>query len=214
MDATVLSAQVEWGHALATGGGGTIDIPQILMVVLAVVALTAVMLSTRRRIRDSQRQPSHTAREQFAQLKEQSSAVRDVEQVILELDQVSRQIHGRLDTKLARLEAVIHDADVRIEKLTRLMQRADGEPHLEITLDQEEPRELSRRRRAEPVQQEDDRHSAVLRLADRGRSPLKIAQELGCPVGEVELILALRQTREESRAGSQPSTPARSRSRQ
>ncbi len=211
MEAMVLSLPSPWVHTVAAGGGGKIDIPQILMVVLAVVALTAVMLSTRRRVRDSVRQPSHTAREQFAQLKEQTKAVRDVEQVMLELDQLSRQIHGRLDTKLARLEVVIRDADARIAKLTRLLQQADGGPRVEITLDEEKPYEPST---CEPLQEESNRHSAVFRLVDNGSSPLEIAKRLGRPVGEVELILALRQTQEKSPAASHPSAPAGPPSRQ
>lgn len=211
MDAAVLSLRGDWMHALAAEGNGIIDISQIFMLVLVVGALTVVLLATRRRVHNSLRQPSHTAREQFSQLKEQSKATRDVGQVMLELDQLSRQLHGRLDTKLARLEAVIQDADGRIDKLSRLVRRADGEPQLEITLDREEPYEAPP---PEPTQEEGDRHTAVYRLADDGTSPIEIAQHIGRPVGEIDLILALRQTREKSGAGSEPSTAARSPSHQ
>jgi DNA-binding NarL/FixJ family response regulator len=38
----------------------------------------------------------------------------------------------------------------------------------------------------------DPRHAEVYALADQGRTPPEIAQQLGRPHGEVELILALR----------------------
>jgi hypothetical protein len=38
----------------------------------------------------------------------------------------------------------------------------------------------------------DPRHAEVYRLADQGQTPQQIAQRLGRPSGEIELILALR----------------------
>jgi hypothetical protein len=204
MDAMVLPSPTMQCRLFAAGGDSILDVPQIIMLVLAVVCLTAVMLATRRRIRDSQRTPSHTARRQFAQHREQSRSIRDVEQVMLELDQLSRQIHGRIDTKLARLETLIRDADQRIEKLTRLADKADGRPRFEITLDEEQPRE---QQSDNPATLNDERHADVFQLADDGSSPFEIAQKLGRPVGEIELILALRLTREKSAEPAQPSIP-------
>jgi len=204
MDAMVLPNLTMQCRLVAAGGGSIIDFPQIIMLALAVVCLTAVMFATRRRIRDSQRKPSNTAREQFAQRKEQGRSIRDVEHVMLELDQLSRQIHGRLDTKLARLETVIRDADERIEKLTRLADKADGRPQFEVMLDEEQPCE---QQTDGPVTPNDERHSDVFQLADDGASPLQIAQKLGRPVGEIELILALQQTREKAVGSAQTSIP-------
>ncbi len=209
MDATSLTTGFQMKYTLAAGGGTGIDIPQIAMLVLAVGALTLVMLSTRRRIRNSQRMPRPSARDRYAQLQERSEATRDVEQVMLELDQVSRQIHGRLDTKLARLEAVIRDADERIDKLSRLVRRVEADPRLEITLDQEDPHETPTGRSDDA----DDRHAAVFTLADRGMSSVEIAREIGKPPGEIELILALRTTKAEACEPSSSSTPLEPRSR-
>ena len=203
MDATSLTTGLQTQDMLAAGSGTGIDIPQIAMLVLAVGALTLVMLSTRRRIRKSQRMPRHSARDHYTQLQKRSEATRDVEQVMLELDQVSRQIHGRLDTKLARLEAVLCDADERIDKLSRLVQRVEAGPRLEITLDHEGPHETPTGR----ADDADDRHTAVFTLADRGMSSVEIAREIGKPPGEVELILALRTTKAEACEPSPSSTP-------
>jgi len=211
MDAMVLPNLSTQCRLVAAGGDSAIDVPQIVMLALAVVCLTAVMLATRRRIRDSQRQPSHTAREQFAQRKEQSRAVRDIEQVMLELDQLSRQIHGRIDTKLARLEAVIRDADARIEKLSRLAGNTEGQTQFEVTLHEEPPYE---QQDIGPETPNDERHEDVFQLADGGSAPLEIAQKLGRPVGEIELILALRHTREKAVGSAQAPIPQASSSGQ
>ncbi len=48
---------------------------------------------------------------------------------------------------------------------------------------------------SDPTGKTEDRHADIYRLADGGRSPHQIAQELGRPYGEVELILHLRSTR-------------------
>ena len=170
----------------AVGSLAVVDVTQMVMLVLAIGGLTLVMLSTRRRIRESQRSSRTSSRRE-----QEARATRDIEQVMLELDQLSRQVHGRLDTKLAKLEAVIRDADQRIDRLSRL-NRADSGPALEITLDQEDPRCPSS---VEP----DNRHVAIYRLADAGKSAAQIAQDVGQHVGEIELILALRRTSQGSK---------------
>ncbi len=117
---------------------------------------------------------------------------------MLELDQLSRQIHGRIDTKLARLEAVIRDADQRIDRLSRLIRTTQGESAQEFTLDREGPDE-AHSARSDIV---DDRHAPIYELADSGKSPVEIAREVGQTTGEVELILALKRAAENK--SSQP----------
>jgi hypothetical protein len=177
--------------AIAPGG---VDTTQIVMLVLGVVGLTILILSTHRRIRQSQRQPRTSIREAVAESEARQKATRDLEEVMLELDQLSRDIHGRIDTKLARLEALIHEADQRITKLSPPASTVKSKPALEITLDQEDPFE------PQPIlpPAREDSHSAIYGLADRGLSPGQIAQDLNRLSGEVELILALRRTKEQA----------------
>ncbi len=167
---------------------------QLAMLILGVVGLTILMLSTRSRVRRSRQSPRSTVRERYAQSQQQKTVTRDVEQVMLELDQLSRQIHGRLDTRLARLEAVIRDADERIDELSRLVRTADGGQTLDVTLKEENP---NRPPRPAP-DAEDGRHAAVHRLADVGLSVAEIAREAGQTTGEIELILALRRVKEQT----------------
>ena len=175
-------------HLLTVAQTGGIDATQMVLLALAVGALAVVMLSTRRRIRESQRLSPTGARRRYAELQEEVKASRNLEQVMLELDQLSRQIHGRIDTRLARLEAVIRDADQRIDRLSRLIRTTHGESALKTTLKREDPREAH----STPSDIVNDRHASVYELADSGKSPVEIAREVGKTTGEIELILALK----------------------
>lgn len=205
MEFTHLPVFLLRGETAASVGAAGISISQIVMLAFAVAALTLVMISTQRRLRRSRLAPRTSARERYTQLEERSVPTRDLERVMLELDELSRQIHGRLDTKLARLEAIIRDADQRIERLSRLTRAVEGGPAIEITLDREEPHDPPS---TEP-EVDDSRHAAVYRLADSGLSGLEIAREVGRTRGEVELILALRKTRKSAGRHPDPLTPLR-----
>ena len=173
---------------------GRVDTTQIVLLGLGLVGLTILILSTHRRIRRSQRQPRKSIREVLAETEARQSATRDLEAVMLELDQLSRDIHGRIDTKLARLDVLIREADQRIAKLSEPGRAAESEPTLEITLDQADP--YGPQPSVRPARE--DSHSAIYSLADRGLSPGQIAQNLNRLSGEVELILALRRTKEQT----------------
>ena len=183
----MLAANAAWRSALAAGEPAGITLTQVVLLALAIVSLTMLMLSTRRRLMKSRQMPRTSIRERYVGLREKNEATCGMEQAMLQLDQLSRQIHGRLDTKLARLEAVIRDADRRIDALSRLAPAAEGSRRLEITLDEERPRD-------DRVPEGDVRHSAVYRLADQGLATVDIAEHTGRTTGEVELILALRKT--------------------
>jgi hypothetical protein len=191
MDVTGLGLPDAAAYPPGLGDAGGITPTQIILLVMAIVALTLLMLSTRRRIVDLRRRSgADSARERYSGLQKEAEAKHDVEQVMLELEKLSRQIHGRIDTKLARLETLIRDADQRIERLSRLAEAPGGGAGLEVTLDHEEPRPTPK-----TGEVGEDWHAAVYRAADGGMSAVQIAQEVGRTTGEVELLLALRKTR-------------------
>ena len=105
---------------------------------------------------------------------------------MLELDELSRQIHGRLDLKLARLEALIRDADARIERLTTSNRTGEARSTFEVTVGAEVDQV--------PTPGDTERHAEIHRLADRGLSAIEIAESVGKAPGVVELVLALRKT--------------------
>jgi len=163
---------------------------QIALLAMFGAVLTIIMISTRNRVRTSIRQPRETARDRWNQANDRRQTLRDVEDVMVELDQVARQVHGQLDTRFAKLETVIRDADQRIARLERLLNKTEGVSGLDITLEEARPDDIE----PAPVMQSGP-HADVYRLADAGMNAVEIAQEIGKTNGEVELILALRKAR-------------------
>jgi hypothetical protein len=115
---------------------------------------------------------------------------RQVEELLVELDDLARSIHARLDERLARLETLLRESDRRIQELSRLNSGSDDRPALDVTLQEFDPRQ-------NPAPEIDaSRFADVYRLADQNLSPLEIARRTGRLTGEVELILSLRRSRQ------------------
>lgn len=169
---------------------------QLVMLALALGGITIVMLSTYRRSRRSRQTHSEPIRERYERLDRQTTVSKDVEKAMLELDRLARQILGRIDTRFAKLETVIRDADERIAALSRLVSIPKGRPSVDVTLAPQAPDEVAATTGAPESAQ---RHDAVYRMADGGLSSLDIARETGKNKGEIELILALRKTRQAGR---------------
>lgn len=165
---------------------------QIVILTLIVMTTALLLLSTRRRVAKSRRNADVPFTKRYSQLQDQRAATRDVSAIMIELDHLARQIHGQIDTRFAKLEAVIRDADKRIATLSQLAQNAQSPPALDVTLDSESPQLTATTSDQEAV----DKHGAIYRLADSGRSAMEIANEIESTPGEIELILALRKTRQ------------------
>ena len=219
--------QAMTGDALAASPIGGIPGEQLLLLGAAVIVLTLVMRTTRRRWRRSVEMSRDSVRRQYEELKHDRSATREAGKVLVELDQLARQVHGRLDTQFAKLETLIGDADLRIDKLSRLIHAARGTETLDITLDSENPdggtptagqedhpKGMPRfaasvgADRERPKCDDPTPHASIYRLADRGLSPTEIAQQVSRTTGEVELILSLRKIRGQSTDRVSPATPA------
>ena len=123
----------------------------------------------------------------------QQQVRQDVESLIVELDELARKINAQIDTRFAKLEAVIRDADRRIATLERLANQAA-------------------RPRSVPTSANDAQHAVVYELADAGKTPIEIARQLGRTPGEVELILNLRGPGDPTPPPSKPA-PKKRRSR-
>lgn len=192
-----------------------ISISQIVVAFVAVAVLTIIMRSTGKRVQTSLKSNNSSAAERYQELAHKSSMTRDVGEVMMELDTLARQVNGQMDTRFAKLEIAIRDADQRIATLTKLLQNNNtnlplkapttqilttkGHSSIDITLESENPY-ISMEPAALPVSESkdgDDRHQHVYSLADSGLSSGAIAQKVGQTTGEVELILALRKTRQQ-----------------
>ena len=118
-------------------------------------------------------------------LAQQRSVEREMSNLLVELSEMARQITGQLDTRSAKLEALMQDADKKIAELKRL---SSSSKRIESDSDSVITRPMANI----TVPSNDLRYTAIYDLADAGRTAQEIANELDRPRGEVELILALR----------------------
>ena len=179
--------------------GGGFDLGEFLLPGAIALGLGIILRFTYRRLNRSIQRTPQSARDNYASMAAESHARRDVEHVLLELDEVARQIHGRIDTKFAKLESIIRDADERIDRLSRLVSSADGKPSVDVTLDQEvttDPPETA-------AGSEPNSNSVIYSLADGGMPAVQIAEQVGRTTGEIELIIALRKTKLATRKTSE-----------
>lgn len=131
-------------------------------------------------------------------LSQQRAVERDMQGFLVEYEQMIRNMTAGIETRAARLEELIRQADERIEALRAA--KADSGSGAEASPPGAAPAsrmqgtapadELIAPLRAPPAP--DPRHAEVYALADEGLSPREVARRLGRPNGEIELILALR----------------------
>ena len=145
-------------------------------IVYAVGALTIVYVVMRPSFRKKDPLNQSTPKLGMAQ---QRTVEREMSNLLVELSEMARQITGQLDTRAVKLEALMQEADKKINELKRL-ETVHHQPEIKPL----EPK-------ATPLPN-DARYSAIYSLADAGHSVQEIAQQLDRPRGEVELILALR----------------------
>lgn len=126
----------------------------------------------------------------------------ELQALLADLEETSRRLTAQLDNRYTRMEQLLEEADTKIRKLEALSSApatapAPGGPAPRVTpsVVNEAERMLQRLRleRGAPAPTDDPAYAPIYSLADRGKSPREIAQELGRHTGEIELILALRQ---------------------
>lgn len=132
-------------------------------------------------------------------LSRQRGVEREMSGVLVELTEMTRQVGAQLDTRAARLEVLIQQADQRIATLQSISPQRGPDANASSPLGAQggslnasyaasaDPRTTATA--SVPV---DPRHAEVYALADQGNSPPEIAARLGRPNGEIQLILALR----------------------
>jgi DNA-binding NarL/FixJ family response regulator len=131
------------------------------------VIVYMMMLRRRQKRRSEQRESEMT---QGVEKRRGDSELRaTMERLVIELEELSREVSAKIDTKMKTLEVLIRQADERIDALKNLVPTSD-----------EKSRELAAR------------YSEVYELADSGTSLGDIAKQMGMHAGEVELILSLR----------------------
>lgn len=166
---------------------GASESQQWIAIAVGILGLSYLLL--RPRFGKKKRDPLDSAPR--ASLSQQRSLEREMNNLVVELSEMARQITAQLDTRAARLELLIDEADRRIAELERL--RGGGSEHRPS--DTVSPPDGPDAPFGGPVASAspaDPRHVEVYALADQGLSPHDIAKRLDRPTGEIELILALR----------------------
>ena len=162
-------------------------------IVLISAVLFVVYLTFRPKRRDPLAgQPFRTS------LVQQRSLERDMQNVIVELSEMTRQMSAQLETRALKLEQLMHDADAKIDELTRAgeIARCAGVAIpgdlLSATVETIESAATPRPTMRLVTEHTEDRWAEIYQLADAGLTLAEIARRLGRPTGEIELILALR----------------------
>lgn len=165
-----------------------VDNPGTMLIIL--VGIVLMVISLRRRSEHRERPPSEVARDYARRVRDHEPVKGDMEALLVEIQEMARQISAQLDTKFAKLDVLLRDADDRIRQLERLTTQA-GRPGVDVTVDDDGPRIA-----VAPTDGNGngltDEQRKIYGLADAGRTAIEIAQQTGQNPGEVELILALR----------------------
>lgn len=144
----------------------------LILILLGAAALTVALLRARRR--PSASRPPGTFDDPAL-----DPPRRDLERLLADIQDLSREHIARLDTKIRLLDQLIQEADRKQRELSALLARTGGAPA-------PHPEQPPPSRPANPL------HDQVYALHDAGRELLDICSATGLEKGEVELILGLR----------------------
>lgn len=133
-------------------------------------------------------------------LQQQKALERDMQSVVVELSEMTRQMTATLETRAAKLDLLIQEADTKIAQLNAALAVVEtGKPRPSTPIDLPAP--ASPIKPAAPMKapglrlvkdDTEDRWAEVYMLADQGLSTAQIAAKLNRPEGEVDLILHIR----------------------
>jgi hypothetical protein len=152
---------------------------QWVMIALAVISIFyAVVRPAMKKKKDPLAKPPGIG------LSKERVVERQMQNLLVELSEMTRQITAQLDTRSQKLQLLIEEADKRIAELQR-SSSPTAMPRLE-------PVWSTPARPTMPADPVEESHQRVYDLADQGQSAGDIARQLNQPRGEVELILALR----------------------
>ena len=185
------------------------------MALLAGVALitTWLVMRVRKRRAAGEDRADLTPRELIERNRQHDALRGDLEDLMVEIEQLTRRFGAQLDAKSIHLEKLLDDAEQRIAELKGLADAATGAStappgNAEATRTPTDKAKAARAPRAAPDDEapavapaagddaspDDPLADRVYQLADAGQDPVAIARHLNEHVGKVELILALRQT--------------------
>lgn len=179
-----------------------------LLAMLCLVMLSVAML---RRSQQHSATRRDLTREQLARLRDQKQIRDSLDDLLAQIEEVTRRVNAQLDTKFVKLETILRDADDRIAQLRKLQRRnaESARPAAETTADTTPsddefqpglPGWSACPSPSTPPPGETgplpadraQRFRRIYDLADAGTPAIAIADALQIPLAEIELILGLR----------------------
>lgn len=97
-----------------------------MMTLLLVLSAVTIMIMLLRRHQFRTTSSRSVAREQLNRLRDQKQLRASLDDLLIQLEEVAREVGGQIDTKFAKLEAVVRDADERIAELRRLAEQVEA----------------------------------------------------------------------------------------
>lgn len=149
----------------------------MLIPVLLIVGIALMLVASKRRVSGKSGITDQQARSRAISAQNKQQVRSDMERLLVDLQELSRQINAGIDTRFCKLEVLINNADEKIRQLQ------------ELGSDTQKPAAKSPAPGRQPI---DPERQMMYQLADSGKSPVQIAQATNKTAGEIELILALR----------------------
>jgi len=172
-------------------------------VILAVGILATAYLIMRPKLRKKRDPMEHRPIGNFG-LSQQRQIERDMNSLMVQMLDTARQMTAQLDTRAARLEVLLQEADQKLASLQEAAAaRAQLPPASAKALPEAAPERLQLPGPEDAASEEsvdssypeplpDPRYVEIYALADEGLKSTEIAKRLDRPNGEVEFILAMR----------------------
>lgn len=195
--------------------------PQILWVFAIVVLAYFMLRVTMRRIARRRKSQQRPLQQRLAEMRKPDGIYDQMSELMAALADLSRQINGQIDTRLAKLDIMLRQADQIISKLenstdsSRDTASATAERTTNAPFDNasDSLKEITSKIQAADPAADNSGSSdkldtelpnssdnspvltpeakQIIAMADKGLSALTISQELKRPIGEIELILSL-----------------------
>jgi FtsZ-interacting cell division protein ZipA len=160
-----------------------------IMIVVGIIVLIIVVFSMRKRGRPAGM--VETTETSSMNSRESLQVRRELDSILVRIQEVSREAIGRMDSKMRMLEQLIKEAD---EATARLKQATlDANLNLIPAAPDPSPTESAPEPEPEtPATPLNPLHQRVYELADDGKDIVEICRDTELDRGEVQLILGLR----------------------
>ncbi len=120
------------------GQGKEGDITHWVGMVLLMAALGLGTVSLRFRRKTKPAKPGKSSPfQQASRMREQQAVREEMEALFVQLSDLARQLNAQMDTRFAKLEQVIHEADRKIETLEALLRKSAGVEPLDVVVEDE-----------------------------------------------------------------------------